>query len=189
MRALRRAKQLTGLEIHALVLGEHNEEGGLADENADVAGRARDDVVDALAWAHELGADVILVPFFMRSELGSEADVDRAAAAFRSLCPIAAERGVALGYEGTLSAEEILSLAARVGSEAFRVLLRPREPAREARPRPSFGDQGARPPDPARPRQGHARDCRRLPSGKGPGRLRGVRTCALRDRIRRVAHA
>jgi sugar phosphate isomerase/epimerase len=121
MQALRRAKQLTGLEVHALVLGEHNEEGGLADESADAAGRARDDVVDALAWAHELGADVILVPFFMRSELRSEADVDRAEAAFRALCPIAAERGVALGFEATLSAEEILSLAARVDSEAFRV--------------------------------------------------------------------
>jgi sugar phosphate isomerase/epimerase len=121
LQALRRAKQATGLEIHALVLGEQNEEGGLADENADAAGRARDDVVDALAWAHELGADVILVPFFMRSELRSEADVDRAADAFRTLCPIAAERGVALSFEGTLSAEETLALAARVGSEAFGV--------------------------------------------------------------------
>ena len=121
LQALRRAKQETELDIHALVLGEQNEAGGLADESADVAGRARDDVVDALAWAHELGADVILVPFFMRSELRSEADVDRAGAAFRALCAIAAERGVTLCYEGTLSAEEILSLAARVDSDAFGV--------------------------------------------------------------------
>ena len=117
--SLRRAKQTTGLEIHALVLGEHNESGGLADENADVCGAARDDVRDAIAWADQLGAQVILVPFFMRSELESEADVDRAASAFRSLCSIAAERGVTLCYEGTLSAQEILSLAARVGSDAF----------------------------------------------------------------------
>ena len=54
-RALRRCagrSRLTGLEIHALVLGEHNESGGLADENADVSASRRDDVVDALAWAH-----------------------------------------------------------------------------------------------------------------------------------------
>jgi L-ribulose-5-phosphate 3-epimerase len=121
LQALGRAKQATGLEIHALVLGEHNEAGGLADENADAARRARDDVVDALGWAHELGADAILVPFFMRSELRSEGDVDRAADAFRALCPIAAQRGVALGFEGTLSAGETIALAARVGSEAFRV--------------------------------------------------------------------
>ena len=99
--------------------GEHNERGGLADGNKDVAGPARDDVRDAIGWAHELGAQVILVPFFMRAELESEADVERASAAFRSLCPLAAERGVTLCYEGTLSAQEILSLAARVGSEAF----------------------------------------------------------------------
>jgi sugar phosphate isomerase/epimerase len=117
--SLRRAKQTTGLEIHALVLGEHNESGGLADKNADVSGAARDDVRGAIAWADQLGAQVILVPFFMRSELESEADVDRAAGAFRSLCSIAAERGVTLCYEGTLSAGEILSLAARVGSDAF----------------------------------------------------------------------
>jgi sugar phosphate isomerase/epimerase len=119
LEALRRAKQATGLEVHALVLGEHNERGGLADESEDVATSARDDVLDATVWAQELGAQVILVPFFMRSELEGEADVDRAAAAFRSLCSIADERGVTLCYEGTLPAQEILSLAARVGSDAF----------------------------------------------------------------------
>jgi sugar phosphate isomerase/epimerase len=121
LEALRRAKQATGLEVHALVLGEHNELGGLADERVDVAASARDDVHGAIAWAQELGAGVILVPFFMRGELGSEAHVERAAAAFRSLCPLAGERGVTLCYEGTLPAEEILSLAARVGSDAFGV--------------------------------------------------------------------
>jgi sugar phosphate isomerase/epimerase len=119
LETLRRAKVATGLEIHALVLGEHNENGGLADENADVAGRARDDVRDAIAWAQGLGAGVILVPFFMGAELESDADVDRAVAAFRSLCQLAAERGVTLCYEGTLPAGEILWLGARVGSDAF----------------------------------------------------------------------
>ena len=119
LEALRRAKRATGLEVHAIVLGEHNELGGLADESADAASAARDDVGDAIGWAQALGTQVILVPFFMRAELESEADVDRAAAAFRSLCPIAAERGVTLCYEGTLPAGEILSLAARVASDAF----------------------------------------------------------------------
>jgi sugar phosphate isomerase/epimerase len=119
LETLRRARETTGLEVHALVLGEHNDRGGLADGSEDVAGPARDDVRDAIAWAHELGAQVILVPFFMRADLESEADVERASAAFRSLCLLAAERGVTLCYEGTLSAQEILTLAARVGSEAF----------------------------------------------------------------------
>jgi sugar phosphate isomerase/epimerase len=119
LETLRRAKETTGLEIHALVLGEHNERGGLADESAEAARSAQNDVRDAIVWAQELGAEVILIPFFMRAELESEADVDRAAAAFRSLCPIAGERGVTLCYEGTLPAEEILALAARVDSNAF----------------------------------------------------------------------
>ena len=84
LEALRRAKEASGLELHALVLGEHNETGGLADESTDVATRARDDVRAAIAWAQELGAQVILVPFFMRGELASGADVDRAVAAFGS---------------------------------------------------------------------------------------------------------
>jgi sugar phosphate isomerase/epimerase len=116
---LHRAKQTTGLEIHTLVLAEHNELGGLADQSADVADHARDDVRDAIVWAHELGAGVILVPFFMRSELESEADLDRAAGAFRPLCQAAGEHGVMLCYEGTLAAQEIHSLAVRVSSDAF----------------------------------------------------------------------
>jgi L-ribulose-5-phosphate 3-epimerase len=119
LETLRRARETTGLEVHALVLGEHNDRGGLADGNEDVAGPACDDVRDAIAWAHELGTQVILVPFFMRADLERSADVERAVAAFRSLCPIAAERGVTLCYEGTLPAAEILALADRVGSEAF----------------------------------------------------------------------
>jgi len=116
---LRRGKEAAGLEIHSLVLGEHSTVGGIADASADVAARAQADVRHAIVWAHELGADAILVPFFSRGDLTSEADVDRAVTAFQALCPAAAERGVTLLYEGTLSAEGVRPLAARVGSEAF----------------------------------------------------------------------
>ncbi|MBA3402643.1 MAG: TIM barrel protein [Actinobacteria bacterium] len=116
---LRRAKAAAGLEIPALVLGEHNEVGGIADTSPEAASRARADVQHAIGWARELGTDVILIPFFMRSELVSEADDDRAVAAFRALCPEAAEQGVSLCFEGSLPAERIVSLASRVGSKAF----------------------------------------------------------------------
>jgi sugar phosphate isomerase/epimerase len=119
LEALRRAKETSGLEVHALVLGEHIFEGGIADAGSDTAARARDDVLAAVAWADALGADAILVPFFMRSELGSEADVDRAVVAFSQLCPTAAGRGVTLCYEGTLAAADVVALAARIGSSAF----------------------------------------------------------------------
>jgi sugar phosphate isomerase/epimerase len=116
---LRRAKETTGLEIPALVLGEHNEEGGIADPSPDVSSRAHDDVRHALAWARELGTDVILVPFFGRAELVSENDDDRAVAAFQALCPEAAEHGVQLCFEGSLPADRIASLVIRIGSDAF----------------------------------------------------------------------
>ena len=116
---LRRAKQTAGLAIPALVLGEHNELGGIADASSEASSRAHADVRHAIAWARELGAEVILVPFFMRAELVSDADDDRAVAAFQALCPEAAEQGVNLCFEGSLAAERIASLASRVDSDAF----------------------------------------------------------------------
>jgi sugar phosphate isomerase/epimerase len=116
---LRRAKEATGLEIPALVLGEHNDEGGIADVSPEASSRAHVDVQHAITWARELGTDVILVPFFKRAELVSDADDDRAVAAFKVLCPAAAGHGVRLCFEGSLPAHRIASLAARVGSDAF----------------------------------------------------------------------
>ena len=55
----------------------------------------------------------------MRAELVNDADDERAVAAFRALCPEAAEHGVSLCFEGSLPAERIASIAARVGSDAF----------------------------------------------------------------------
>jgi sugar phosphate isomerase/epimerase len=107
-----------GLEIHALVLGEHNH-GGLADADATVAAAAAEDVRTAIAWASELGAGAILIPFFARGELVGEDAVDRCAAAFASLCPVAAERGVILAFEGLLPARDVRRLAERVQSPSF----------------------------------------------------------------------
>jgi len=116
--SLRAAARETSLEIPSLVLGEHND-GGLGDDDPHVVAEAAEDVTAAIAWAAELGADVILVPFFLRGELISRAHADRAARALRALCPLAAERGVMLCYEGTLPADEVIALAAQVGSRAF----------------------------------------------------------------------
>ena len=117
---LQAAAAASGLAVPALVLGEHNG-GGLADPDATVRAAADEDVRRALDWAVELGAGVILVPFFLAGELTSPAHVERAAAALRALCPLAAERGVALCYEGTLPARQVRALAAAVDSDAFGV--------------------------------------------------------------------
>jgi sugar phosphate isomerase/epimerase len=72
-----------------------------------------------MEWAVELQAKVILVPFFAQAELLTPTDLDRAAQAFRELCPLALSRGVKLGYEGLLPASEVLRLAEEINSEAF----------------------------------------------------------------------
>jgi sugar phosphate isomerase/epimerase len=118
LESLLRAKERTSLEIPSLVLGEHNE-GGLAAADPGVEDEATQDVLDAVRWAVELGADAVLVPFFLRGELVDEEHTARAEAAFRALCPDAAARGVALLYEGTLPAGRVRLLAERVASEAF----------------------------------------------------------------------
>jgi sugar phosphate isomerase/epimerase len=107
------------LAVPSLVLGEHSDLGGIADGDAAVAERARADVERAIAWAVELEAKAILVPFFGRAELRDDGDLELAATAFRPLCELAGERGVTLCYEGTLSAERIGMLADRIGSQAF----------------------------------------------------------------------
>src|SRR5262249_31249144 len=115
---LRAAKAATGLEIPAFVLDEHNL-GGIASSEDGTAAAAADDVRVAIEWAAELGAGAILVPFFAQAELRDDAAVERVAAAFRDLCPLAAARGIVLAYEGTLPASRVRALAGRVGSPAF----------------------------------------------------------------------
>jgi L-ribulose-5-phosphate 3-epimerase len=114
------ARRDHGLAIPSLVLGEQSDLGGVADVDPDVAAAARADVERAIEWAAELGADAILVPFFGRAEIRDDAELDRAAAAFRPLCRLAGERGVTLCYEGTLPADRIRALSDRIGTRAFR---------------------------------------------------------------------
>jgi len=114
-----RAQRDHGIAVPSLALGEHSDLGGVADTDPRVAEHACHDVERALGWATELGAEAILVPFFGRAELRDEADLDRAAVAFRPLCELAGERGVTLCYEGTLPADRIHALAERIGSRAF----------------------------------------------------------------------
>lgn len=118
LKRLQQARQTSGLAVPSLMLGEHNH-GGLASADPAVAAAAAEDIRQAIRWAVELGAEVILVPFFFQGEIVTEADFERAVQGFRRLCPLASEAGVRLCYEGTLPANEIRRMAAEVGSEAF----------------------------------------------------------------------
>jgi sugar phosphate isomerase/epimerase len=118
LRGRAQAAVAAGVEVHALVLGDHNH-GGIAAEDPDTARRAADEVRVAVGIAETLGAGVVLVPFFLEAELRSDEDVERCTRAFTELCPYAAERGVSLCFEGLLDAGRIRELAAHVSSPAF----------------------------------------------------------------------
>jgi L-ribulose-5-phosphate 3-epimerase len=129
-----------GLEVPSLILGGHNVDGGIADADAQVAARASREVLAAVHWASSLGADVVLVPFFMAADLSDADAVDRCATAFATLCPAAERAGVTLCFEGSLGAAQILELSERIGSPAFGCYFDPAnlvvaglEPATEAR--------------------------------------------------------
>ena len=119
--SLLRAREATGLRIPSLILSHHLTEGGLADPQADVRGRAADDVRVAIRLAADLASDVLLVPFFLRGEIDGEDGLERCVSSFRPLCAEAAAAGVVLCYEGTLDARAINRLAERVDSPAFGV--------------------------------------------------------------------
>src|SRR5438067_1617165 len=104
--ALRAARAATGLEIPTFVLDEHNF-GGIAAADVHVAAAAAEDVRVAIAWAAELGVEAILIPFFVEAEIRDDAAFERAVAAFRELCALAAARGVVLAYEGTLASARV----------------------------------------------------------------------------------
>lgn len=106
------------LEIHALVLGDHNH-GGIASADASTAASAADEVRRAIRLAADVGAEVVLIPFFLEAQLRTDDDVRRCGDAFAALCPAAAERGVTLCFEGLLPSDGIQALAARVASPAF----------------------------------------------------------------------
>jgi sugar phosphate isomerase/epimerase len=115
---LKAAQQASGLQIPSLALHHHNS-GGIGSSDPEVAAAAHEDLRHAIEWAAGLGAQVILVPFFGPAQLNAPDQIARTAAAFGELCPLAAQHGVRLCFEGTLSAAAIRSMAEQVGSPAF----------------------------------------------------------------------
>jgi sugar phosphate isomerase/epimerase len=113
------ARERSGVAVPSLILGGHNVDGGLADPDTAVAARAFTEVLAAVEWAHPLGADVVLVPFFLAAEPADEDAIERCTGAFGELCPTAERAGVTLCFEGSLAAAELLRLAERIGSPAF----------------------------------------------------------------------
>lgn len=115
--ATRAAADTAGLAVSSLMLGTLNQ-GGWSSEDDAVRARATDLVTAAIAAAAELGAGVVLVPFFFDSTPRSAEQTARVVDGFRGVTHAAEAAGVTLGYEGELPAAEVLGLLDAIGSPA-----------------------------------------------------------------------
>jgi sugar phosphate isomerase/epimerase len=115
--AIRERAQAAGVEIASLCAGWGNR-GGLADPDESVQQTALAAIRAGIQLAADLGARVILVPFFGRGEIrGGEAE-QRLVQPLCALAPEAERRGVRLGVESTLPAARVRALLERVNSPA-----------------------------------------------------------------------
>jgi L-ribulose-5-phosphate 3-epimerase len=89
---------------------------GLKSEKA-AAGWVR----DAIRITRDLGTQVILLPFFGKWALNSQAEMDYTADVLRDLGPEAERAGVVLGLENTISAEDNVRIMERSRSKAVLV--------------------------------------------------------------------
>ena len=116
--SLRQARAETGVEIAALSLPGHNQ-GGIGAADPRISGAAAADLRQAIFWAVELHTVVIRVPFYDEGELTTDFAMQRAAKAFRELCPLAHDHGLLLVCDAPLSTERLWQLAAGVNPRLF----------------------------------------------------------------------
>lgn len=83
--------------------------------------QARKWVSDGIRLSKQLNAKVMLLPFFGKCAMTTNADMDGAAAALKDLAAQAAESGLVLGLENTISAENSVRIIDKVGSPAVKV--------------------------------------------------------------------
>jgi L-ribulose-5-phosphate 3-epimerase len=77
-------------------------------------------VADAIPIARAMGVEVILLPFFGKGALETQAEKDRVGDVLREVAPAAEKAGVILGLEDTISARDNVAIMARAKSPAVR---------------------------------------------------------------------
>ncbi len=113
--AIRERARQAGVEIPSVAAHFLNSGGlGSGDAATQQAGLAA--VRTGIELCADLGATVLLVPFFGSAELAGGADIEQVARHLKSLAPVAEARGVRLGIESTLSAARVAALVDAVGS-------------------------------------------------------------------------
>ncbi|HYM13850.1 MAG TPA: sugar phosphate isomerase/epimerase family protein [Bryobacterales bacterium] len=71
--------------------------------------------LDSIEAARNLGAKVVMLPFFGKGELKEPWQIDRTVEVLGQLAPRAEKEGIVFGFENTLSAEDNLKVLDRVG--------------------------------------------------------------------------
>ena len=115
--ATRQSADSAGLTICSLMLGTLNQ-GGWSSDDAAVREQATALVLAAIEAAAELGAGVVLVPFFFDAAPRTAEQVARVVEGFRGVTGAAEAAGVTLGYEGELPAAQVIELLDAIGSPA-----------------------------------------------------------------------
>jgi hexulose-6-phosphate isomerase len=121
-RAIREASARTGVEARSICLHLFNyQELSPASEVASHRAQGRVILDGTLAACHEIGASVILIPFFGTSTLDSRERVDHLVREMRACAPMAESLGVCLGLETRLDAPALAEVVDRIGSQAVQV--------------------------------------------------------------------
>ena len=118
LESLRRARAATGVEVPSLVLGFHNEDGGIADADPSAARRAADDVRASIAWAPgwcRRRARAVLPPGRARRRGGRRPVCGR----LRGAVPGGRHGGRDALLRGDAPADGVIALSGRVSSPAF----------------------------------------------------------------------
>ena len=112
---LRAAARSAGVEI-ASVAAHFLNQGGLASADAEQQRLGIAAVQEGLRLCQDLGARVLLVPFFSKGHIAGQEGIERLANNLRLLAPEAELARVRLGIEGMLPAHEVVALLDAVGS-------------------------------------------------------------------------
>ena len=120
--ALKEASDKTGVEARSLCLHLLNyRENSPASEDAAHRVKARQILEGAMEACHEIGASVILVPFFGTATLETREQMDQLVSEMRSYAPLAESLGVCLALETTLDAPTTCDILEEIHSEAVQV--------------------------------------------------------------------
>lgn len=115
---LRQAQELTGLSIPCLSLSAHHGL-GLSCRDSSAREQALIEIRICFKWAHILGAQIILFPFFGVASLLDEETRKRVVPRLKELCLEAQIKGLQIAYEGDLPASIVRSMALEINSDAF----------------------------------------------------------------------